>query len=101
MALVLTEWRATGGLNRGMQTKHLGHSSSIQRIEGGENKGRRDWVARMAGGAQKPGLRWTRKAAVGPVRMSLRGSAMRADGLGREEGRSEEKQKHPRWAREL
>lgn len=49
MALVLTEWRATGGLNRGMQTKHLGHSSSIQRMEGGENKGRRDWVARMAG----------------------------------------------------
>lgn len=30
-----------------------------------------------------------------------RGSVARADGLRREEGPSEEKQKHPRWAREL
>lgn len=58
----------------------------------------------MAGGTPKPGLRWTRKAAVGSARMEeMAGEARaaRADGLRREEGPSEEKQKHPRWAREL
>lgn len=65
MASVWREWRATGGSNRGTQSRHLGHSFSIQRMEGGENKSRRGWLARMAGGAQRPGWGQTRKAAVG------------------------------------
>lgn len=81
----------------------LDNSSSIQ-IEGRKNKSRKGW---------RPGWQEAHRNQAGlgqgkhhrAVRMEKEKlperAAVRADGLGREEGWNKEKQKQPRWTKEL
>lgn len=59
-------------------------------------------MVRMAGGTQKPGMLGAWAPAGQKRRNWLSGQPQeRTDGLGREEGQNEKKQKQSRWAREL